>query len=279
MKKILASLMAVLSLAACSSKKTAEEAPAEPKTLILCYSQTGTTLKLANELLAQLPYADLDLETIDAAEPYDGDFQATVERGKKEMEAGATPALNPLKSNIADYDQIFLCFPVWFGTYAQPIVTLLKEHDFEGKKVIVCCTFGSGGLQSCTEAVRTALPKAEVIEGFGIRTARIDKAADELNRFLIEHGFKQGSVEALPAFMEHHPVDDAEKAIFDEACADYQFPLGTPVSVAGRETANSTDYEFTAESTDRDGNATTATILVTKGKEEGAKAEFTQVIR
>lgn len=273
MRKIITMMIAALTLAACAPKQQEESAT---KTLVLYYSQTGVTEKMALELQSQL---GADIEAIEVEQPYDGDFASTIERCKREMAEGVVPSVKPIKADLNDYDQIFLCYPVWFGTYAAPIAGLVKNVSFAGKKVIACCTFGSGGLQSSTEALKAALPEAEVIEGYGVRAARIDKVSAELNRFLIEHFFKEGEVEALPAFMEHQPVTDEEKAVFDEACADYQFPLGTPIDVAVREMDNVIDYEFTVESQNEKGESVNATIYVTKDKAEGAKAEFTQVVR
>lgn len=79
--------------------------------------------------------------------------------------------------------------------------------------------------------------------------------------------------------MEHHPVTEQEIGVFNEACADYQFPLGTPVDVAVRETDTAIDYEFTSSSSNPTGEETLSTIYVTRSKSEGGKAEFTLVIR
>lgn len=248
----------------------------EKKVLVLYYSQTGVTEKVAKEIQEQI---GADIEAIEVENPYDGDFNQTIERGQKEMEAGETPKMKPLKSNLADYDVIMLGYPVWFGTYAQPIAALVKAEAFVGKKIVTFCTFGSGGLQSSTANLKAALPAAEVIEGYGVRDVRIGAIKDELNRFLIEGGYKEGEIEPLPAFMEHKPVTEAEVAIFDQACGDYPYPMGTPVDVAGRETKTSTDYEFTAKSQNPNGTEATSTIYVTVEKKEGAKPVFTMVVR
>lgn len=243
---------------------------------MLYYSQTGVTEKVANEIQQQI---GADIEAIEVENPYDGDFNQTIERCQKEMEAGETPKIKPIKADLANYDVIMLGYPVWFGTYALPIATLVKSEAFVGKKVVTFCTFGSGGLQSSTANLKAALPAAEVIEGYGVRDARIAAIKDELNRFLIEGGYKEGEIEALPAFMEHQPVTEAEAEIFNQACGDYPYPMGTPVDVAGRETKTSTDYEFTAKSQNPDGSEATATVYVTVQKKDGAKPEFTMVVR
>lgn len=247
------------------------------KKLVLYYSETGSTKTVAEVLQKQL---NADIEAIEAVKPYSGNFQETMQRGQREMQSGENPALKPLKSKIADYDVIFLGYPIWFGTYANPIATLVKENDFAGKKVVPFCTFGSGGLNTSSDALVKALPKAKIQAGYGVRTARIAAAQKELDRFLKEQGYKKGSVKKLPPYSAQKPVTGPERAIFNEACSSYQFGLGTPVTCGKRETDESTDYEFKAKSQGFGGGGEQiTTIYVTVGKEAGAKAEFTQVVR
>ena len=246
------------------------------KKLVLYYSETGTTKTVAQELQKQL---GADIESIEPVTPYSGNFQETIQRGQREMQSGETPELKPLKSKMADYDVIFIGYPIWFGTYANPIITLVKEQDFAGKTVVPFCTFGSGGLNTSSDALKKALPKANIVQGYGVRTARVAAAAKELDRFLKENGYKKGVVAKLPEYSEQVPVTAEDKAIFDAACSSYQFPLGTPSTVGKRQTPESTDYKFTVNSSSPNGTASTSIIYVTVGKEQGAKPEFTEVVR
>lgn len=266
MKQLLLSLVALAAVTSLSAQKV----------LVLYYSETGTTKTVAQELQKQI---GADMEGIECVEPYSGIFQETIQRGQREMQSGQTPALKPLTKKLSDYDVIFLGYPIWFGTYALPIATLVRQYDFAGKTVVPFCTFGSGGLNTSTEALRKALPKAKIREGYGVRTARVAAAARELDRFLKENGYKKGSVKKLPDYSSQKPVTDAEKAIFDAACSSYQFPLGTPQTVGKRTTPDGTDYKFTVKSRGMNGQESTSIIYVTVGTSEGSKPEFTQVVR
>ena len=246
------------------------------KMLVLYYSETGTTKTVAEELQKQL---NADIESIEAVEPYSGNFQETIQRGQREIQSGEWPAIKPIQKKIADYDIIFLGYPIWFGTYANPIVTLIKENDFAGKTIVPFCSFGSGGLNTSTDALKKALPKATIKEGYGVRTARVAAAPKELDRFLKENGYKEGTIAPLPDYSEQKPVSEEEKALFDAACSSYQFPLGTPETAGKRTTDDSIDYKFIVKSRGMDGSESTSTIYVTVGKEQGAKPEFTQVVR
>ena len=267
MKKLLFSLAAMAAFTTGSAQK---------KMLVLYYSETGTTKTVAQELQKQ---TGADMEAIETVEPYSGDFQKTMQRGQREMQSGQMPALKPLKKKIADYDVIFLGYPIWFGTYANPIATLVKEQDFAGKTLVPFCTFGSGGLNTSADALTKALPKAKIQAGYGLRTARVAAAEKELDRFLKENGYKKGEVAKLPEYSAQQPVTEADKATFDAACSSYQFPLGTPETVGKRQTPDGTEYKYTVKGRGMDGKESTSIIYVVVGKEAGAKPEFTQVVR
>ena len=280
MKKLLLSMAMITAITASCTNRQAQNTNSQTENtnrqLVLYYSETGSTKAVAEELQKQL---GADIEAIECVNPYSGNFQETIQRSGQEREKGETPALKPLTKQIADYDVIFLGYPIWFGTYAMPIATLVKEQDFAGKTIVPFCTFGSGGLNTSTDALKQALPKATIKNGYGVRAARVSAAKKELDRFLKENGYKEGKVSPLPEYSAQQPVTEADKAIFDAACSSYQFPLGTPETVGKRTTNESDDYKFSVKSRGFDGKEATSTIYVTVGKAEGAKPEFTEVVR
>ena len=280
MKKLLLSMAMITAITASCTNRQAENTNSQAedtnRQLVLYYSETGSTKAVAEELQKQL---GADIEAIECVNPYSGNFQETIQRSGQEREKGETPALKPLTKQIADYDVIFLGYPIWFGTYAMPIATLVKEQDFAGKTIVPFCTFGSGGLNTSSDALMKALPQATIKKGYGVRTARVAAAEKELDRFLKENGYKEGEVSPLPDYSAQEPVTEDDKAIFDAACSDYQFPLGTPETVGKRATDDSNDYKFIVKGKGMNGEESTSTIFVTVGKAEGAKPEFTEVVR
>lgn len=270
MKRILFLALTLLLALACNRSQS-------PKVLVLYYSQGGTTEKVALAIQAAL---GADIEAIVPVEPYDGDFQATVERGRKELQEGILPELQPMKADISAYDVIFLGYPVWFGTYAQPIATVLATQDFKGKKVVPFCTFGSGGLESSVKNIQEKLPDAEILPGYGVRQARLKAAPAEVERFLMNGGFLPGEVAKLPDFSGTRTVTENEAAIFDAAVGDYPMIHAKPVEVASRPVPDGTEYLFTARDLPRDGGETLGNELkVYVLAEEGQDPVFTQVVR
>ena len=276
MKKKLFITLAVMAMGLVSCTQGGNAESEKTKSLVLYYSQTGATKAVAEELQSKV---GADIEPIEVEVPYDGTYSETIERCQKEMETGELPVLKDLKSDLALYDTIYLGYPVWFGTFARPVVALVGQNEFEGKVVVPFCTFGSGGLQATVSQLREALPRATVLDGYGVRNARIDKMPKELDDFLKRSGLVEGEPAKLDDFSEQQPVTDEEKTIFDAACGDYQFPLGTPVTVGSRSVEDGTEYKYTVTSKDRDGNDATAIIYVVKGNGDDQKPEFTQVVR
>ena len=245
------------------------------KTLVLYYSQTSTTKAVAEELQNRL---GADIDSIVAEDPYTGDFGATIQRCQKEMAENVMPKVKPLNVDLKNYDTIFLGYPIWFGTYARPMLAFIKEVNLEGKAIVPFCTFGSGGLNTTEESLKVDQPKATILPGYGVRTARAAAIKKEVDYFLREHKFiDAGTFMPRAPFGEQKPVTDAEKKIFDEACGDYQFPLGTPVTFASRPTDDGIEYKYSVASRGMDGSESTSIIYVIVAK--GAKPEFTQVVR
>lgn len=272
MKKILLLMAAIAAFVGCKSNKEAQTT----KSLILYYSQTGATKTVAEALQKE---TGADIELIEAVKPYDGDYDATIKRVQDEMTSGTAAEIKALKANLADYDTIYIGYPVWFGTYAPPVGTLLKTTNLESKVIIPFCTFGSGGLTNTVASMKEALPKSTILDGYGIRNARIAKLGQELPQFLINIGVKVGTPATLPAFSEQKEVTDAEKAIFDAACGDYPMPLGSPVSVGNRKVDGGTEYLFTVKFDGGQGPTGEARIHVVASDSTNVKPEFTLVER
>ena len=276
---ILILLLAVVTLTAvsCGSKK---ETPKEeaPKMLVLYYSQTGNTKAVAEAIANKL---GADIEEITMVNPYDPDFQATIDRCKKDQEQGILPEIQPVKADIANYDVIFLGFPVWFGTYAPPVTTFLNSADFSGKKIVPFCTFGSGGLESSVKDLAVAEPGAEILPGYGVRAARLEAMPQEVDNFLKTNGFLEGEYIQLADFPAQHEASADETAIFDAAVDGYPMIHAKAKTVASRELPDGTEYLFTAVNLPREDKQDMPTdeIQVYVTVEKDKATVFTKVIR
>ena len=243
-------------------------------TIILFYSQTGITKAVAEDMQKEL---GCDIAEIEAVESYGTDFDATIKRWQKELEEHTKVAIKPLDVDLAKYDTVFLGFPVWGGIYPPTVTTFLADNSLAGKKIVVFVTFGSGGLESSAAAVAAAQPEATVIPGYGLRDTRLKRAPEEIQRFLIEGGYIKGEIAPLPEFSASVPVDAATTEIFDKACGNYPFPLGTPVAVAERDIPTGKEYKFDVVTRSPEG--VEGKVIIYVNVEGDAAPEFTKVVR
>jgi flavodoxin len=244
LKLMMCAALAMMVVTSCSQKSQNSEKEKASKVLVLYYSQTSNTKTVATEIATRL---NADIEEITLVEPYDTAFQATIDRCKADREKGILPEIKPLKLNVADYDTIFLGYPIWFGTYAPPIASLLDKVDLSGKWVMPFCTFGSGGLESSVKDLAEKQPNAKIMPGYGVRAARMDAVPKEVEQYLKSIGFIKGELFMPADFPEQHPVSADEAAIFDAAVNGYPMLNAKAKTVASRTILEGTEYLFTAQ--------------------------------
>lgn len=136
------------------------------KTLVAFFSASGTTKRVAEKLAAA---AGGDLYEIRPAVPYTGadlDWQDKHSRSSVEMsDPSSRPQLADKDAGIADYDRIFLGFPIWWYTAPAIIRSFLESYDFTGKTIILFATSGGSGLGKTAGELAGICPGAKIIEG------------------------------------------------------------------------------------------------------------------
>lgn len=146
------------------------------KILIVCYSNTGNTLRIASVIQK---VTGGELCKIYPWQPYPPRYQELVRQVRQELHDAYRPRLLPLTVRPEKYDVIFAGTPNWGGTMAPPLVAFLTKFDLAGKTVIPFCSHGGGGGSRVTGDIKELCPRAEVMPGFhvigdgGVRLERI----------------------------------------------------------------------------------------------------------
>ena len=140
-----------MALAAVAAVAIASGASAQSKgrSLVVFYSASGTTEKAAR-LVAEAVGADLfEVKCDPPYSPADWDWTDKSSRVCKEY---ADPKLRKVKLETtvvprwADYDTVFVGYPIWWGIAAWPMTTFVGANDFTGKTVIPFATAYSSGM-------------------------------------------------------------------------------------------------------------------------------------
>ena len=86
----------------------------------------------------------------------------------REKAMNARPKLTAQVDNMADYDVIFLGYPIWYGDAPMPVYTFIESYDFSGKQIIPFCTHGGSGLSGTEQRLSLACPQSKIMPGFAI---------------------------------------------------------------------------------------------------------------
>ena len=132
------------------------------KKLVAYFSASGVTKKTA-ETLAEAIGADLF--EIKPAVPYtraDLDWTDKQSRSTKEMNDPASrPVVAETLDTMAQYDTVFVGFPIWWYVAPTIIDTFLEQYDFAGKTMIPFATSGGSGMGKTLDGLKTVCPNAD----------------------------------------------------------------------------------------------------------------------
>ena len=109
------------------------------KTLIVYYSYTNNTEKVAKRIAELKKYDILKLEPL---VDYSTDYQKVVDEEEAKMDSEEIVELKPINVDLNQYDRIILGTPVWWYTMAPVVRSFLSGNNLNGKKVIAFITNG-----------------------------------------------------------------------------------------------------------------------------------------
>lgn len=189
-------LVAAFSLVACGDNTppidNEPEAPVtgESKSLVVYFSRSGNTQKLANWIADM---SDSEIFRVVTEEEYPSDYNSLAEKAKEQLDNGIRPELSTHieKDIFAEYDTIFLGFPVWWYDLPMPMWSFLEEYDFTGKTIIPYFTHhGSSSGASSISTIKRLCPTATVNDNYlSIYDERIDSAESSAKTWLTELGY------------------------------------------------------------------------------------------
>lgn len=169
MKKLVSILAVALMLGACqnnsqnndaASNGEAAAADSAAKTTLVAYfsaSEAHITAQVAKTLAEA---ADADLFEIVPEQIYtaeDLDWKNEQSRSTIEMkDSTARPAVASKVENMAQYNTIYVGFPIWWYTAPRIINTFLEQYDLTGKTIIPFATSGGSDMGKSGEDLKKA---------------------------------------------------------------------------------------------------------------------------
>lgn len=135
------------------------------KVLVAYFSASGTTKDVAEQLAKA---ANADLFEIKPVQPYtnaDLDWMNKNSRSTLEMnDPSSRPAIAEKCENMADYDTVFVGFPIWWYIAPTIIDTFLESYDFSGKTIVPFATSGGSGMGKTVDIFKKLLGNGVRVE-------------------------------------------------------------------------------------------------------------------
>ncbi len=189
MKKLIALVLTLMfTLTAVAFAEEPETTDAPSKTLVVYFSATGSTERIAN-MIAEVTGADVFVIT--PAEPYtNDDLDWTDSSSRVSYEHDHPEAQNEVTltettpENWDQYDTVYIGYPIWWGNAAWPVNQFVTGNDFTGKAVIPFCTSSSSGFGQSGTLLAEMAGTGEWLEGarfsYGTEEADIQAWVNDL---------------------------------------------------------------------------------------------------
>ena len=138
------------------------------KTIILYYSRTKKTSKVANTLAKEILADIVEIEDLKNRSGPLNYINASVDAMRENK-----TNIRPQTADLSEYGLVYVGTPVWAGKPAPAIITLIDKCDFQGKDVILFATLGGSGGRNTIERMKEKIEVrgGRMITSFLIKTA------------------------------------------------------------------------------------------------------------
>ena len=177
----------VSSSAASSSAASSDTAN---KTLVVYYSATGNTAKVAEDIVNE---NDMDVFAIMPEQPYSAEDLTWTDENSRVSKEHADPALQDVAllqdtpDNWDSYETIIIGYPIWWGQAAYPVASFVKANDFTGKTVIPFWTSASSDIGDSAQNLADLAKGGEWMGGMRFPA---DVNSDEVRQWIDDLGLE-----------------------------------------------------------------------------------------
>ena len=154
------------------------------KILVAYFSASGVTKGVAQRLAKA---AGADLFEIRPAVPYtQADLNWTDKKSRSSVEMNdplSRPESAEKLPNMADYDTVFVGYPIWWYVAPHIINTFVESYDLSGKTLVAFATSGGSGIGKTVEELKKLYPDANWKDGKLLNTISDKELVDWASKF------------------------------------------------------------------------------------------------
>lgn len=178
---------AILALCGKLSPSFAAGAQAGKKPLVVYYSHSGNTRRLAEEIHKRVGGDILEIST---SFKYPGQYEELTKVAKEQQRENFRPPLDMKMPDMSQYGVIYLGYPNWWSGMAMPVYTFVEQSGVNGKIILPFCTHGGGGLGHSVADLKKLVPQSRVYDALSVSGTRAGAAGAEVDKWLKQMGVK-----------------------------------------------------------------------------------------
>ena len=162
-----------------TASDTESDAPStDSKSLVVYFSRTGEQYNVGviekgnTAIVAEMIAAETGADTFEILpkeDNYPTTYSELTDYAKEEQNNNARPEIKDTVENFAQYDTIYLGYPIWWGDLPMICYTFLESYDFSGKTIVPFCTHEGSSDAGTQNKIQSAVPNATVKEVLAIQ--------------------------------------------------------------------------------------------------------------
>ncbi|MBK5072661.1 flavodoxin [Budviciaceae bacterium CWB-B4] len=118
-----------------------------------------------------------ELFRIETVTPYPTQHEPLLRYAEQEQRDNRYPELKTKIDNLADYDRVFIGYPIWWYKMPMPLYSFLQQHDLSGKTLIPFTSHGGSRFSDSLREIKRLQPDARLVTQ-GLAISRDDVADD-----------------------------------------------------------------------------------------------------
>lgn len=167
----------------------------DSRSLVVYYSWSGNSESLASEVAGILGCNTVEVElTTPYAATSDQELYPIAQAEIAAIDnEGRYPSIRTTVSDMDKYDNIIICYPLWYSRMATPMQSFLHNHaaQLAGKTLALICTSASSGISQTVADARRLCPDSTIPEALWIRASSVGSARANIEQWLSDIGISK----------------------------------------------------------------------------------------
>lgn len=149
---------------------------------IIYYSLSGNTEAVAMEIAEAI---DAELYPVEMVNPLPDAKWKQMLLGGRQAVFGVSPEITGMPEDPTVFDEIILGAPIWAGTVASPIHTVMDNADVDSRVTAIFSLSGSGNHGNCMKKLKPMLPRMKFAVALADKHSKLAaRNEDKINAFI-----------------------------------------------------------------------------------------------